>query len=225
MLEEAGQRCELAKTEAKPTKKQDELAEVFNSKQVTKKSFYRGWVILIMDKGAAKTYTQTIKIIKNIWIWNSQNLYPNKFYPYPGLSYPYPRKGIAHNVNQTRVFLVYSYQQPTLAASKLAGDHYAGNQQNRQQEPPRKKPLKPLETTEGPGKGHHDLRLAPTWPKNHQDKPKPNEYRIYQEHIKNKKATKKYQEHQKQPRSVEDGRKPPPISQEKQKQRPNTEIY
>lgn len=71
-----------------------------------------------MDKGAAKTYTQTIKIIKNIWIGNSQNLYPNKFYPYPGLSYPYPRKGIAHNVNQTRVFLVYSYQQPTLAGFK-----------------------------------------------------------------------------------------------------------
>ena len=30
-----------------------------------------------MDKGTAKTYTQTIKIIKNIWIGNSQNLYPN----------------------------------------------------------------------------------------------------------------------------------------------------
>lgn len=94
-------------------------------------------------------------------------------------------------MNQTRVFLVNSYQQPTLAASKLTGDHYAGNQQNLWQEPLRKPPLKPLETTEGPGKGHHDLWRAPPWPENHQDKPKPIEYRIYQEHAKNKRAPKK----------------------------------
>lgn len=173
-------------------------------------------------------------------------MHQNKFYPYLGLSYPYPGKGIAHTMKYEPNRGIPCQLWPT-TMSTSTNNHISslrtrwqplhwwpttlatitnksGNNNHRENHPrpagnyleieamPSRFSASNLHDWKATGKRWNPL--GRTGSAKNRPKQQPNK----------KRATKKCQEHQKQPKLMEDSRSPL-ICQEQQKQRPNTAIY